>query len=76
MMAAVEMPKEVREAIVEFLCSSALADHLGDVRDAESNLWRLLGIKPNWADGDEAGPWRRAKRLLDEAGIPLPEYLR
>lgn len=37
----------IREVIVEVLCSQALADHLGDVRDAERKLWELIGIDPS-----------------------------
>lgn len=32
-------------AIVEALCSLALSDHLGDVRDAEESLWTILRAK-------------------------------
>ena len=38
------MTNEEKEAICNFLESSALADHLGDVRDAERYLWEALGV--------------------------------
>jgi len=73
------MTDEERDIIVEVLCSQALADHLGDVRDAESKLWKLIGVPelhytdPAW---DTNSAFRVAKARLELAGIPLPDYLR
>ena len=70
---------EVRDAIIETLCGQALADHLGDVRDAERHLWAVLGAPdlpsddPAW-DSDSA--WRMTRARLLAAGLPLPEHLR
>lgn len=74
------MTDDERDVIVEVLCSQALADHLGDVRDAESKLWKLLDAPeldfddPEYPDTYEAWPLTRAR--LAKAGIALPDYLR
>ena len=34
--------------ICKFLVSSAVADHLGDIRNSEVYLWKALGIDPKW----------------------------
>lgn len=73
------MTPEEQAVIVEVLCGQALADHLGDVRDEETMLWKLLGVPeldlmdPAW---DDDSAWSLAKARLRKAGIPLPEYLR
>lgn len=64
---------DVRAVIVDVLCSQALADDLGDVRDAESGLWRLLGVDRLVRDHDSA--WRNTRDTLLQAGIALPEHL-
>lgn len=69
---------EVEKVIVEVLCSQALADHLGDVRDAEAGLWKLLGVNPQTDDmleyfSDSA--WEVTKRRLILNSIALPEHL-
>lgn len=58
--------------IVEVLCSQALSDHLGDVRDAEVKLWELLGIQRPVYDHDDA--WQNTKATLNKYGIDLPDY--
>ena len=69
----------VRDKIIEVLCSQALADHLGDVRDAESKLWEILGVAPlpygdpAW-DADSA--YKITKARLRAAGLDVPVYLR
>jgi hypothetical protein len=63
--------------IVEVLCSQALADHLGDVRDAEEDLWRLLGAPRLPYDhfvSDESA-WTRTRARLKLAGYELPSCL-
>lgn len=67
------MTPEEQAAIVEVLCSQALADHLGDVRDAELKLWRLIGVDRPVYDHDSA--WGNTRDTLRLAGIPLPEHL-
>lgn len=62
-----------RSVIVEVLCSQALADHLGDVRDAERKLWKLLGIDKPQCEANDA--FRNTQRTLYEHNIPLPDYL-
>ena len=73
------MTDEERKIIVEVLCSQALADHLGDVRDAETKLWKLLDV-PNLPDDhpawDSDSAFQRTHARLKAAGIPLPDYLR
>lgn len=65
---------EVRAIIVDVLCGQALADHLGDVRDAESSLWDLLGV-PRIFPNDYTSAWEVTCFRLGYAGIPLPEHL-
>lgn len=67
------MTPEEKAAIVEVLCGQALADHLGDVRDEELTLWRLIGVDEPVCDHDSA--WRNTRDTLQLAGIPLPEHL-
>jgi hypothetical protein len=76
-----EVPDEIRDVIVDVLCSQALADHLGDIRDAEEGLWSLIGVPPlDYEDplypGDGDSAWRLTKARLAAAGLPLPAYLR
>lgn len=71
------MTDEERAIVVEVLCSQALADHLGDVRDAESKLWGLLGAAElSWDDPawDTNLAWRITKARLGAAGLALPGY--
>jgi hypothetical protein len=69
---------ETRGFIVKALCSQALSDHLGDVRDSEEYLWAALGVPalpydhPAWSS-DSA--FRITKARLEAAGIPLPDHL-
>lgn len=73
------MSDEERATIIEVLCSQALADHLGDVRDAEDKLWTLLGVPPLPYDDpawNSDSAFSIAKARLDAANLPLPEYLR
>lgn len=68
---------DVRDAIVDVLCSLALANHLGDVRDAESGLWALIGappLPPEHPAWDKSA-WRRTRTRLLAAGLSLPDYL-
>lgn len=64
---------QVKATIVEVLCSLALAEHLGDVRDAEIELWHLLGVVRPLRSHDSA--WRNTRDTLERAGIPLPTHL-
>ncbi len=66
--------REARDAIITVLCSQALADHLGDVRDAEQILWRLLGV-PDLSSYDSDSPWVITRARLQQAGLPLPAHL-
>jgi hypothetical protein len=72
------MTDEERAVVVEVLCSQALADHLGDVRDAESKLWALLGVPPLPSDHparEKHEAWPLTKARLQANGIALPPYL-
>lgn len=72
------MNEQEKAVVVEVLCGQALADHLGDVRDAEEKLWTLLDAPklpiehPAW-DEDEAWPMTKAR--IQAAGLSLPDYL-
>jgi hypothetical protein len=62
-----------KAAIVEVLCEQALADNLGDIRDAERRLWNLLGIEE--PIGVHEDPWSDTKATLIAAGYRLPAHL-
>jgi len=67
------MTDQEKNVIVEFLCGSALADHLGDVRNAEVKLWKLLGVESR--DIEEAdNAFDATKATLKKHGIALPKY--
>lgn len=66
-------------AVVKVLCSLALSDHLGDVRDAESGLWELLGVPPLPYDDpawDSDSAFTIAQARLATVGYQLPDHLR
>lgn len=67
------MDEREKAIIIDVLCGQALADHLGDVRDEEWKLWRLLGVDRPVLDFDSA--WRNTKATLSSAGLPLPAHL-
>lgn len=72
------MTDDEKAKVIDVLCGQALADHLGDVRDAEEGLWELLGApKPEWDDPawDDESAWRNTKTRLERAGYSLPDYL-
>lgn len=48
--------EHLRKQIADVLVGQALADHLGDIRDEERHLWRLLGVDRPVRDHDSA--WR------------------
>lgn len=64
------------KVVIDVLCSQALADHLGDVRDAEEDLWKLLGVPRPRGEFDSDNPWRNTRDRLKAAGLPLPEHLK
>lgn len=69
------MTDEEKAAIVEVLCSQALADHLGDVRDAERRLWSLIGVdRVVYDEYDHSSAWGNCKATLAANNIPLPSY--
>lgn len=77
--AAYDVSDAAREKIIDALCSQALADHLGDVRDAEEALWTVLGVPPLPYDHPVWGTdsaYQVAKARLRAAGLDVPEYLR
>lgn len=72
------MTEEERAVIVDVLCGLALSDHLGDVRDEEGHLWKLLGVAPlpnNHPAWESESEFRRTRARLTLAGIPLPAHL-
>jgi hypothetical protein len=64
-----------RNAIVKVLCSQALSDHLGDVRDAEVELWKLIGVEPKDIEDSFDSAWMNTRATLKNHDIPLPNYL-
>jgi hypothetical protein len=62
-----------KAVIIDALCELALADNLGDVRDAERHLWGLLGIAQPL--GLHETPWRNTRDTLIAAGCELPSHL-
>lgn len=73
------MTDDEKAVVIKVLCSQALADHLGDVRDAEEQLWQLLDAPklpyndPAW---DAGSPFRITAARLRAAGYGLPAHLR
>lgn len=64
-----------KAVIADVLCSQALADHLGDVRDAEADLWKLIEVPELPEDHPDRwsnSAWRETKARLRLAGL-LPE---
>lgn len=73
------MNTEETKAVVQTLVSQSLADHLGDVRDAEEDLWKLLGAAPLANDHPayySDNPFTIARARLIAAGLSsaMPEY--
>jgi hypothetical protein len=68
----------IRRAVVGFLCSSALADDLGDVRAAEDKLWDLLGAKKLTFDDDydADSAWFITQARLKKNNLDIPAYWR
>lgn len=66
-----------REKICDFLTSSALADHIGDVRDAEEYLWEALGfgleLKEARYYADDG--YDVVKYMARNYDLPFPEYV-
>jgi len=76
------MTNEEKEIIIDVLCGLALADHLGDVRGEELNLWKLLGLNPeevmNKRDeyyDETKSIFQVTKKILEENEMQLPDYL-
>lgn len=78
-----EMVTKLERGICGFLISASLADHLGDIRDAESKLWAALGYgqRALWEKMDEmnadwGSTFRPTRQLLIDGGYfhRLPDY--
>jgi len=67
------MTKEEKAIIVEVLCSQALAEHLGDIRDSERRLWGLIGVTEICVENDSA--WENVEATLKQHKISPPKYL-
>ena len=69
--------KDIERTIIEVLCSQALADNLGDIRDAEVDLWGLLGIEfEGIGDWDyDRSVFQNTKERLEAHGYEIPKYL-
>lgn len=66
------------EIIADVLCGLALSDHLGDVRDAERDLWKLLGspeltLEDPCRHSDSAWPATRHRLAILDL---IPDYLK
>lgn len=76
----VEMLRWLRGQIVEVLCSQALSDNFGDIRDAERHLWALLGVDyrevQEHTDDMVNDVFAGVRGTLAAHAIPLPEHLR
>lgn len=74
-----EEHRRIQDKIIEALCSQALSDHLGDVRDAEEKLWEIIGVpRLPWNDpiwDKEYSAYRITKARLNAAGLDVPAYL-
>ena len=72
----VDLPQHVREAIASYFIGAGLADHLGDVRDAERSLWPLIDPDPwDWeSDGWVDDPWQNIKARLRRIGLLPDDY--
>lgn len=68
-----------KELVCEFLTSAALADHLGDIRDAEGNLYVLLGIEHNELKDARSeadyNAFDTLKTLAERRNLPVPGYV-
>lgn len=63
-----------REVIVEVLCNLAIANDFGDVRQAEVDLWKMLGVTDlKYTHGNNA--WENTRDTLIENGMAdlIPE---
>lgn len=72
------MTDDEKAVIIEVLCGQALADHLGDVRDEEEKLWKLLGaprLHYSHPAHNSDSPFRVTRARLESAGYSLPSYL-
>ena len=68
--------KDIEAAVIEVLCSQALADNLGDIRDSEQTLWELLGVERTLLDWDyDKSVFENTKARLEAAGYSIPKYL-
>jgi hypothetical protein len=76
------MNRDEKSVIIDVLLSQALADNLGDIRDAEDKLWKLIGIDTR-KDADEIWDFDSAyermayrlkanKEMLLAEGVSLP----
>ena len=65
----------MRAVIIDVLCSQALAEHLGDVRDAEAGLWTLIGIDHKDFPDDYDSAWEVTKYRLEKHNLLPPEHL-
>lgn len=74
-----DLLKTIDDTLVNVLCSQALADNLGDIRDAERDLWKLLGAKELGLDSPAWGSqsaFEVTEARLAQNGMELPVHLR
>lgn len=72
------MTDDQRTLICQALAYQALADHLGDVRDAEEHLYVALGISREElreAYLEEGSPLEVLRSLATTHRLPVPDYV-
>jgi hypothetical protein len=67
---------DLKTAICQFLAGASVADHLGDIRDDESYLWKALGVtreevSAEWFDTES--PATVARNLARRHSLPFPD---
>lgn len=69
---------EIKSLVCDALTSFALADHLGDVRDGETSLWKILGVEPaelREVRCESESPFEALKVLAARHSLPVPNYV-
>lgn len=68
-----------QKLVCDFLVSAALADHLGDIRDAEGKLWQLLGVERDELrkvrSEVDYDVYQLLRVLADKHNLPVPGYV-
>lgn len=75
---SLDLLRSIDDTLIQVLCSQALADNLGDIRDAERGIWKLLGAAPLEEDDHEVteSAFDVTEARLIQNGMKLPAHLR